>query len=186
MVRPLSGESWKQLSFSGWKKQRNRYAVSNKGRLASYKTNLPEDGKLLKGSLTTGYRTLNLHRPGEKGTLYLHREIAKQFLKKPSRYHLFVIHLNHNKKDNSIQNLRWITAKEMTAHQQKSPGRIAYRKIQANRTIGMKLTATQVKQIKKIIGNPKRTVTMKKLAARYGVSEMTLYRIKSGENWGRI
>jgi hypothetical protein len=39
----------------------------------------------------------------------------------------------------------------MTAHQQKSPGRIAYRKIQANRTIGMKLTATQVKQIKKIL-----------------------------------
>jgi NUMOD4 motif len=186
MIRPLSGESWKQLNFSGWKKQRNRYAVSNRGRLASYKMNLPEDGKLLNGSLTTGYRTLNLHRPGEKGTLYLHREIAKLFLKKPSRNHRYVIHLNHKKQDNNTRNLRWVTAEEMTAHQQKSPGKIAYRKIQAKRTIGMKLTATQVKQIKKIIGNPKRTITMKKLAARYKISEMTLYRIKSGENWGRI
>lgn len=186
MIRRLSGESWKQLNFSGWKKQRNRYAVSSRGRLASYQSNLPEDGKLLSGSVTTGYRTLNLHRPGAKGTLYLHREIAKLFLKKPSRNHRYVIHLNHQKQDNSIQNLRWVTAEEMTAHQQKSPGKIAYRKIQANRTSGMKLTATQVKQIKKIIGNPKRTLTMKKLAARYGVSEMTLYRIKSGENWGRI
>jgi len=24
------------------------------------------------------------------------------------------------------------------------------------------------------------------MAEKYGVSEMTLYRIKSGENWGRI
>ncbi len=186
MIRSLSGESWKQLSFPGWKKQRNRYAVSSRGRLASFKTNLPEDGKLLSGSVTKGYRTLNLHRPGEKGTLYLHREIAKLFLKKPSRNQHYVIHLNHQKQDNRIQNLRWATAEEMTLHQQKSPGRVAYRKIQATRTIGMKLTATQVKQIKKIIGNPKRTLSMKKLAARYGVSEMTLYRIKSGENWGRI
>jgi AraC-like DNA-binding protein len=74
----------------------------------------------------------------------------------------------------------------MTAHQQKSPGKIAYRKIQATRIVGLKLTAAQVKQIKKIIGDPKRKLTMKKLAARYGVSEMTLYRIKSGENWSRI
>ncbi len=186
MIRSLSGESWKQLSFPGWKKQRNRYAVSSRGRLASYQTDLTADGKLLKGSLTTGYRTLNLHRPGEKGTLYLHREIAKLFLKKPSRNQHYVIHLNHQKQDNRIQNLRWATAEEMTAHQQKSPGKIAYRKIQATRIVGLKLTAAQVKQIKKIIGDPKRKLTMKKLAARFGVSEMTLYRIKSGENWSRI
>ena len=60
------------------------------------------------------------------------------------------------------------------------------RQIQATRIVGLKLTAAQVKQIKKIIGDPKRKLTMKKLAARYGVSEMTLYRIKSGENWSRI
>lgn len=186
MIRSLSGESWKQLSFPGWKKQRNRYAVSSKGRLASYKTDLYEDGKLLRGSLTTGYRTLNLHRPGQRGTLYVHREMAKLFLKKPSRKHHFVIHLNHRKLDNNIQNLRWATSEEMTAHQQKSPGKIAYHKMQANRTVGLKLKAAQVKQIKKLIRDPKRTLTMKQLAARYGVSEMTLYRIKSGENWGRI
>jgi len=186
MIRNLSGERWKQLTFSGWKRQRNCYAVSNKGRLASYKSKISEDGKLLKGSLTTGYRTLNLHRPGEKGTLYLHREIAGLFLKKPSRQHRFVIHLNHRKLDNDSRNLRWVTAEEMILHQQKSPGRIAYRKIQANRSVGMKLTATKVRQIKKIIGDPRRKLTIKKIAARYGVSEMTVYRIKSGENWGRI
>jgi DNA-binding Xre family transcriptional regulator len=34
--------------------------------------------------------------------------------------------------------------------------------------------------------DPKRKLTYKQLAEKYGVSEMTLYRIKSGENWGRI
>jgi DNA-binding Xre family transcriptional regulator len=52
--------------------------------------------------------------------------------------------------------------------------------------VGLKLNATQVKTIKDLINNPKRKLTYKQLAAKYKVSEMTLYRIKSGENWGRI
>jgi len=85
MIRSLSGESWKQLSFPGWKKQRNRYAVSSRGRLASYQTDLTADGKLLKGSLTTGYRTLNLHRPGEKGTTLFKKTIPESALCHPSQ-----------------------------------------------------------------------------------------------------
>ena len=84
MIKKLAGEEWKPLQFSGWKQLRNKYALSNMGRIASYKTDVLKDGKLLNGSLTTGYRTLNLHRPGNKGTLYIHREMAKLFLKKPS------------------------------------------------------------------------------------------------------
>ena len=63
MIKKLSGEAWKQLTFEGSKDLRNRYAISSAGRLASYKENVLQDGKLLNGSLTTGYRTLNLHRP---------------------------------------------------------------------------------------------------------------------------
>ena len=74
----------------------------------------------------------------------------------------------------------------VSSHQQNSPEKIAYKKRQANRTVGLKLNATQVKTIKDIIKNPKRKLTYKQLAAKYKVSEMTLYRIKSGENWGRI
>jgi predicted DNA binding protein len=74
----------------------------------------------------------------------------------------------------------------VSEHQQKSPMKIAYKKRQANRTTGLKLTATQVKSIKDAINNPKRKLTYKQMAEKYGVSEMTLYRIRSGENWGRI
>jgi len=186
MIKKLSGEVWKPLVFSGSKELRNRYAVSSLGRIASYKEDVLKDGKLLNGSLTTGYRTLNLHRPGHKGTLYIHRELAKLFLKKPSPRHKYVIHKNHDKLDNNIRNLRWATLEEMIAHQQDSPAKLAYKKRQANREVGLKLRAAQVKKIKDMLNNSKRRLTIKQLAEKYNVSEMTMYRIKSGENWARI
>lgn len=186
MIKKLPGEVWKPLVFSGSKELRNRYAVSTHGRIASYKKDVLEDGKLLNGSLTTGYRTLNLHRPGHKGTLYIHRELAKLFLKRPSPKHKYVIHINHNKLDNRVKNLRWATLEDMIGHQQKSPAKIAYKKKQATRETGLKLTAAQVRRIKDQLNNKNRKVTIKQLADKYSVSEMTMYRIKSGENWGRI
>lgn len=186
MIKKLAGEVWKPLTFSGWKQLRNRYAVSSFGRIASYKLEVLKDGKLLSGSLTTGYRTLNLHRPDNKGTLYIHRELAHLFLKKPSPKHKYVIHRNHNKLDNHIKNLCWATLELMIDHQQGSPAKIAYKEKQANKTEGLKLNAAQVKKIKTILHSRKRNITIKKLAQNYGVSEMTMYRIKSGENWGRI
>jgi hypothetical protein len=186
MIKAISGETWKTLQFPGSKHLRNKYALSSRGRIASYKEKILEDGKLLKGSITTGYKTLNLHRPGNNGTLYIHREVARLFLKKPGAKQQYVIHINHNKTDNSYKNLRWATLENMIDHQQKSPAKIAYKKVQANRTEGLKLTATQVKAIKQTLMDPKRKITIKKLAEKYKVSEMTMYRIKSGENWGRI
>lgn len=186
MIKKLPGEIWKPLVFSGSKELRNRYALSSLGRIASYKEDVLEDGKLLNGSLTTGYRTLNLHRPGNKGTLYIHRELARLFHKRPSAKHKFVVHKNHNKLDNNIKNLEWATLENMIEHQQDSPAKIAYKKKQANRQVGLKLTITQVKKIKDQLNNDKRRLTIKQLADKYEVSEMTMYRIKSGENWSRV
>lgn len=186
MIRKINGEVWKTMKFSGSTSLRNRYAVSSQGRIASFREEVLEDGKLLNGSITTGYRTLNLHRPDNKGTLYIHREIAKLFLPKPSTKHKYVIHKNHNKLDNHIKNLKWATLEEMIAHQQKSPAKIAYKERQANRTVGLKLTAAQVRRIKDMLSSDKRKLTIKQIADKYSVSEMTLYRIKSGENWGSV
>ena len=186
MIKKLAGEIWKNLEFKGSRDLRNHYAISSAGRIASFKEDLIKDGKILKGSITTGYRTLNLHRPGHKGTLYIHRELAKLYLKRPSTKHRFVIHRNHNKLDNTVKNLKWATLDEMILHQQSSPAKIAYKKKQANRDIGLKLTAVQVKRIKDQLNNKNRRLTIKQMADKYEVSEMTMYRIKSGENWGRV
>jgi hypothetical protein len=185
MIKKHTGEIWKTLEFPGSKKLQKKYALSSHGRVASYSENIHEDGKLLNGSLTTGYKTLNMHRSGSRGTLYVHREIARIFSKKSSPKHKYVIHLNYNKGDNSAKNLKWVTLEEMIKHQQKSPAKVAYKKVQASRVSGLKLSAGQVKNIKRTLSGKKRP-TIKKIAEKFGVSEMTLYRIKSGENWSRV
>jgi hypothetical protein len=186
MINKISGEVWKQMQFPGYKTLKKKYAASNHGRVASYSESVLKDGKLLNGSLTSGYRTLNLHVENGNGTIYFHREVARLFCNKKSPKAKYVIHVNHKKADNSAKNLKWATLEEVSDHQQKSPAKIAYKKRQANRTEGLKLTATQVKAIKETIKNPKRKLTYKQLAVKYKVSEMTLYRIKSGENWSRV
>ncbi len=186
MIKKTPGEVWKQILFSGHKQLRKKYAVSSYGRAASFNEQIEKDGKLLNGSLTSGYRTLNLHVENGNGTIYIHREVAKLFCKKPAPKYKYVIHVNHRKRDNHFRNLKWATLDTVSSHQQGSPEKIAYKKRQANRTVGLKLNAAQVKTIKNIINDPGRRITYKQLAAKYKVSEMTLYRIKSGENWGRI
>src|ERR1700739_3103817 len=99
MIKKIPGETWKQLQFSGYKDLRKKYAVSSLGRAASYTSDVTEDGKLLNGSLTSGYKTLNLHIGDGNGTIYLHREVAKLFCKKTSPKYKFVIHINHMKTD---------------------------------------------------------------------------------------
>ncbi len=145
MLKKIAGETWKTITFSGYKTMRKKYAVSSLGRAASFEANVLEDGKLLTGSVTSGYRTLNLHVEGGNGTIYLHREIARHFCKKTSPKYRYVIHINHKKQDNNFKNLKWATLEEVSEHQQSSPEKIAYKKRQANRTEGLKTECNQGK-----------------------------------------
>lgn len=186
MVKKLAGEKWKPFRFDGHKAMRYKYAISSHGRIASYRDGLSADGKVLKGSATAGYRTFNIHTAGTAKTLYLHREVALHFLPKKKASQEIVIHLNHDKADNHATNLKWVTLAESISHQQHSPARKAFKKKQLTRKKGLKLTETEVKSIKRAFNDPKNLHTNKQLAAKYGVSEMTIYRIKRGENWARI
>jgi predicted DNA binding protein len=77
----------------------------------------------------------------------------------------------------------------MLAHSKKSPFVIeAKRKLVEHRikSNGNKLTETQVIWLKKKLLDPNRKTRLKILAKQFGVSEMTLHRIRTGENWGHI
>jgi predicted DNA binding CopG/RHH family protein len=186
MIKKVAGEVWKQTMFDGHKSLTKKYAVSSLGRAASFTKNVLEDGKLLIGSITSGYNTINMHLETGNITIYIHREVAKNFCKKKSPKYKYVIHKNHKKNDNKASNLQWTTLEEMSAHQQKSPKKIAFKKLQANKSVGLKLNQQQVKAIKDQLDNPKRKLTIKKIAEKYKVSEMSIYRIKSGESWSHI
>ena len=73
----------------------------------------------------------------------------------------------------------------MEAHQQFSPAKLAYKEKQRNRVKGLKLNITKVKSIKRLLAKPGRK-TMKQIAEQFDISEMQLYRIKSGENWSHV
>lgn len=185
MIQKLKGEEWKPIKLKGQKQLRRKYAASSMGRMASYSESI-EDGKLLNGSNTSGYRTLNLHIDGQSCTLYFHREIAKLFCSKNSPKEKYVIHQNHDRSDNRAKNLKWVTQENAIAHQQKSPAKQAYKEVQSNRKKGLKLSAAQAKAIKTSLENPKRKLTHKQIADKFGVTEMTIYRIKSGESWAHV
>ena len=77
----------------------------------------------------------------------------------------------------------------MQAHIKKSPHVINSKKklIEHNlKADGRKLTSTKVIHLKKLLNDPNRKTRIKMLAKQFGISEMQVHRIKSGENWSHI
>ena len=190
MIKKIEGEKWRQVVFNNWESMQHRYAISNLGRMASYDENVLQDGNLLKGSDIEGYKVLRLRVKGKYVAFLFHRLVAEYFLKKKKPEHSLVIHMNYKKQDNSVPNLKWASKEEVADHSKQSPAVKAYRK-KVRESIpdikkGLKLTVSQVRQIKKLLQNPNRRLTYKQIAARYAISEMAITRINRGENWGYI
>lgn len=77
---------------------------------------------------------------------------------------------------------------EHRAHTTNSPASILSRKRKAitKSTHSKVLNEKSVRELKTKIWDPKRKLSFKQLAEKYGVSEMQIYRIKSGEFWYHI
>jgi len=186
MIRFFPGERWEQIKFDPGA-LRFHYSISNFGRIVSYSDRI-EEGRILKGGVLGGYPTFVCRPFGKSKTFYIHKLVAEYFLTKESDDEIFVIHLDYNKMNNHMSNLRWADKKMMEGHQQNSPNVLRSREERKLRKPlkGHKLTSTDVIRIKKKIFDPKRKTRMKIIAKQFGISEMQLYRIKSGENWGHI
>ena len=81
------------------------------------------NGKILNGSLSSGYRTLNLHLEASNGTIYMYRELAN-FAAKRLLESRNIVHINQKKSDNNYTNLKWATIEEVGSHQQNSVQKI--------------------------------------------------------------
>lgn len=176
-IKSLPSEKWKELKAkNGF--IRKRYAVSNLGRIASYSEKL-EDGKLLAASLTQKYPSVTLKITGISRVHYVHRLVAECFLKRPSPKHRFVIHLDHVKENNKLSNLKWVTQAEQINHAKSDPAFTAN-----NRNRIYKLNEERVRSIKKKLKEGKSKY--KDLAKEFGITEMQLYRIRTGQNWSNV
>ena len=125
-------------------------------------------------------RTINHH-------FMIHRLVAAYFLPAPRPDQTIVAHLDYNKLNNSVTNLRWMNQEEHSLHQSKNPKVIAEKKWrkykQKPRAKGMKLTSSQVIHIKLQL---RRKKPAKQIARQFGISETQVWRIKSGENWSSV
>jgi len=194
MLQFYSREIFKEIALK--ENLQLRYAISNYGRLVSF-TDKIEEGRFLKDQFQDGYRIWRYrYRDSDNKIRYkyhfLYKLVAEYFLPKTSDDHVYVLHLNYNRADDYFKNLQWATRSEMVAHGKKSPHVIEYRKKllaewkERRKHQGSKLNSTQVMVIKKRLFDPNRKTRIKMLARQFGVTEMQLYRIKSGENWGHI
>ena len=101
----LEDEVWKDVV--GYEEL---FSVSNKGRLFSKRTN-----KILKQNIVgNGYNACVTKLNGRKGSnlvMKVHREVAKAFI--PNKKNLpQVDHINGDKTDNIVSNLRWVTVSQ--------------------------------------------------------------------------
>lgn len=101
----LEGEEWKQyLDFSN-------YLVSNKGRVRNVTTN-----RLLKPSLTSGYLKVRLCKDGKTKDLLIHKMVYALWNNEPylEGRVMIIDHIDANKTNNCIENLRKVSNSENT------------------------------------------------------------------------
>lgn len=125
-------------------------------------------------------RTINYHS-------LIHRLVAEYFLPPPIKGQTVVAHLDYDKLNNRVTNLKWMTPEENYEHQKSSPYVIKEKRErqdrqQANPTRA-KLTVTKVMLLKKLLNEGK---PIKELVKLFKVTDTQIIRIKRGENWSNI
>ncbi len=190
-IKNYRGEIWKALESPKEDQisPKEKFFVSNYGRIIKLEGETPRlvDPYLLNGyphikiktTETKIYRGYTKHK--YKG-YYVHKLVAQCFLKNTDG--IYVIHLDYDKENNQVSNLKWVTKREKELHQWKNP-----RFIEAKKNADppySKLTENKVRLIKKMLNNPERKTRLKMIAKQFGVSTTQLKRIQTGENWGHV
>jgi len=159
----------------------HKYAVTNYGRVIRF-SKTPTDGVFIKPYFATSkkYPSVFIMNNGKRNNALVHRLVATCFLPKPNKDQIFVIHKNWDNNNNRSSNLKWVNKAEHLKHAMNGEG---WRKSYAKRK-QYKLTEDRVRMIRKKIKEGK--TRMKMIAKQFGVTDMQLYRIKSGENWGWV
>jgi len=180
-VKSKSNEVWKKLNVDGISNA-SHYKISGLGRVMS--TAEDASGRIIKGSRIGGYKTLCVRlENGKRSTRYVHKLVAQTFLKKKKsdQYKDYVIHLDHDKLNNEVTNLKWADKEMVTEHQKANPVQQTYHK---GLVTNSKLTEKKVKVIKKML--KRKNVRKKVVASQFGITVTQLNRIANGENWAHV
>lgn len=163
-------EIWKAIEgYDGY------YEVSDMGRVKSLRRDL-----ILKSIVNNhGYCQVSLCRNGKCATKFIHRLVGSAFVSNPENKPC-INHLDTITDNNLSTNLEWCTQKENLQHS-RDLGKLLY--AQGENHPNSKLTALQVLEIKKQIGNGSSNLA---LAIKYNVSDALISRIKKGIAWKSV
>jgi len=160
-------EIWK--SIPGFE----NYLISNLGNVYNKKFNRVK--KPTKGN--GGYWSINLSKNGKSSFCLLHRIVAITFLPNPENKPQ-VNHINADKKDNTVNNLEWVTSKENNIHSV----------TKGNGTKGTQVWTAKLseKDVIKIKNRLKQGETLVILAKEFNVCKQTIFKIKTNKIWKSI
>lgn len=181
MVNGYRNEIWRDVEFDDVISPDEKWKVSNYGRFVRC---LPNEERPMKDYTVNGYYAISIKQRvnGKKTKRYTHKLVAQAFLDKRED-DLYVIHLDYDKENNHVSNLKWATKREKELHQQKNP---VFIEAVANKKVNYKLDEAKVKIIKRKLNSTKSKTRLKVIARQFGVSDMQIHRIKTGENWGHV
>lgn len=121
--------------------------------------------------------------------ILVHKAVAELFLPKPEDPEKkFIIHKDFDKTNNYYKNLDYYSQEQLNERYMKHPKNELYkfkRMLSDTKPIPStsKLNENQVLTIKKRL---KKGYTLRRLARQFGVSDMQIHRIKTGENWDHV
>jgi hypothetical protein len=143
------------------------YYASNRGRIRGkrgiMKISINKDGYLLAG----------LKINGKQYTKVVHRLVLKTFgPEQPPD--TTVDHINRDRTDNRIENLRWATKQQQSDNSKMPKG---------SKHAMSKLTESDIPKIRQLLSMG---ISQKKIAEQFGVSELTIRHIKYNRNWSHV
>lgn len=157
------------------------YIVSTDGKIYSTKNN--GRGKYHKEisqrENADGYMMVTCGKNNHRRTERVHRIIAKAFIENPSGY-LEVDHIDGNRKNNNVSNLRWISGFDNKSNIPFEKRSISHRGEKNGRS---RLTHNEVIEIRRLHDNGATTSDIAKL---YGRGWSTIYNIITEQTWKHI
>jgi len=181
MIHGYRNEEWKEIIFDDKIATFETWKISNFGRALNCKG---DEEKLAGRNIINGYPAIPVKQEVNKKRTcrFIHKLVAQHFLEKKED-DIHVIHLDYDKMNNHVSNLKWATKREKELHQFKNPVFIEAVK---KKVVKYKLDEGKVRIIKRKLASTKSKTRLRIIAKQFGVSDMQIHRIKTGENWGHV